>query len=110
MSLPKLELHCVTYTVKPEPSHPLFWEMQFGLLHIYIHAADLDDAVERSREILELLPFEQIGTTASVLAPNAINRAAPSFEDIEKRAKIGFTMDLVYCEPGAVEPQEPGSA
>jgi len=59
-------LHRVLLKVRPLPGHPLFWQMQFGLLRMWLFANSDEDAAGRAMKIIAQLPYERIGDQVRV--------------------------------------------
>ena len=55
------ELFEVWLFVRPLPVHPLFAEMEYGVLHVFLYAPDSCGARERAMRIARELPYELLG-------------------------------------------------
>jgi hypothetical protein len=51
----------VLLRVKPTHRHPLYGEMEYGILHLFLYAPDSNDAMDRGAAIAAALPFESLG-------------------------------------------------
>lgn len=103
---PSVRLYRVWFRVRPSTRHPLFFEIQHGILVIYIFASSLDHAHQDALTILRVLPYEIVGETNRV-----DEEPHEGAEDWEKgtRAQAGGTglaIRLLHVPTGADEPDE----
>jgi hypothetical protein len=54
------------FKVVLKESHPKFFELEYGLLHVWVCAESPEAALERSKAIVEQLPYEILGSNARV--------------------------------------------
>ena len=53
-----MDLWKIQFGVRPAPSHPLYYDWQFGRLFIYILAESGRDAANRAYSVVKQLPYE----------------------------------------------------
>lgn len=94
MSQPKL--FCVEIKVDVKPQHPRFFEIQFGVLYVWLFDETPDTVINRATDFVALLPYEVIGEPKLVCSDrNAVNESADCHwmangEDEAKNIGVGF--------------------
>ena len=53
-----MNLWRVDVLTKPSPDHPKYWQIESGVLSVFIFAASGQDAHEKTTRVIELLPYE----------------------------------------------------
>ena len=56
----KYQLFIAKMKVKPSPAHGLFYEMEFGVLHLWLYAESSGDAAKKATAIARELPYDLI--------------------------------------------------
>jgi hypothetical protein len=105
-----MKLWRVSLKVVPTKDHPMFFEVQFAVLHAWLFADSPEQAGERVAAIAEHLPYayyhpagELPGTWQATMRP-AGPGDPPEFVPHEKEAReIGFAMCVDYCATGMDE-------
>lgn len=97
-----MELFRVALKVRPLPQHPLYWDVQFGHLLIWLHAKSPVDAADRARVIVNQLPYERVGTALAVHRDRLSLK--PQFQICEQEAEtVGLALYLIACSTGVDE-------
>lgn len=99
---PELKLFRIIFRVRPTPEHPLFWELQCGLLNIWLFDADPEVAAKRAQGITEQLPYELIGEKVRVILDKG--ERLPEIQQGEAQARLaGIGIFLVCFKVGQDE-------
>jgi hypothetical protein len=108
-----MNLYRVSLKVRPVKEHPMFWEVEFGTLHVWLWGDTPEDAGERAVTIVEQLPYERFGKTetwqeswpATVrLAESHKPTDPPEFEKHYQEARsLGIGICLDFCPTGIDE-------
>jgi hypothetical protein len=98
-----MKLYRVALKVRPSTAHPLYWQIQFGYLLVWLLDDSPQVAGERAAAILESLPYERIGARVSVVAADNLPKQ-PEFERCAHAAKeVGVAFFFVASATGADE-------
>lgn len=99
------ELFKVDFKIRPTVNHPLFFDMQFGFLAVWIFAESVEDANERATAIVEQLPYEIAGQKARVYEIPSTGPSEPAHWVLaaEQARKIGLVLQLASVATGADE-------
>lgn len=54
----KVTLFKLAIQVRPKPSHPTYWDWQWGWLLFWIYSEDFDSAAALATAIVKILPYE----------------------------------------------------
>jgi hypothetical protein len=99
---PGWELYRVVLKVRPLPQHPMYWDIQFGYLNLWLFAPSAESAGERAVDIAEALPYELVGTRAEVCRDKP--PVCAEFQTGEAMARqTGLGTFLVACRTGVPE-------
>jgi hypothetical protein len=55
-----VKLYRAWMKVRPSVEHPLFFDVQFGILTLWLFASDSNSAANRAVQFADLLPFELV--------------------------------------------------
>jgi len=95
-----MKLYRVALKVRPTPAHPLYWQIQFGYLLVWLLDDSHQAAGRRAAAIVELLPYERIQDRIAVVAADALPKRPP-FEKVEQHAmQLGVAFYFASCPPG----------
>jgi hypothetical protein len=98
------QLYRVSARVRPLPWHPKYYDWQFGVLCLWLFADSVDDAVERAKSILSVLPYEHVGTEVAVEKHFAQSAKHAVLQAIQEEAKqTGLALQLIACATGTDE-------
>lgn len=106
-------LHRVIRKVRPLPGHPLYWKIQFGILNVWLYSDSPEAAADTAEKIIEVLPYERVGTQARVFLVRAAAARSPGDQSDETReemdlreqlaAETGLSLLLICVTLGADE-------
>jgi hypothetical protein len=103
-----MNLYRIAFKVRPSVKHPLYWEMQYGILHLLLIDDTRANVVARATAIIAQLPYEIIGDETGVFE----NEDKTSAEQLTERglgllvdnflmaAKFGFSSFLMAVKIG----------
>jgi len=95
-----MELYRVDLKVRPDKRHPMFWDVEFGYLCLWLFGESPEDAGERAALIVEQLPYER--TDDRVTIHEDTLGARNQFEKQYSTARsVGLALLLVGCATGA---------
>ncbi len=97
-----MTIYRVCVRVRPLPAHPLYYEIQFGHLFVWIAATDEDDARRRSLAAVSPALFELVGS--KVLLQQIVREVPPDCEKFVIEAKnVGLSLQLKGYATGVDE-------
>ena len=86
--------------VKPTHRHPLYGEMEYGLLHLFLYAPDSNEAMGRAVSIAAALPFENLSPV--VRGRLARPETLPLLNEAQRMAEqCGLGIALIAARAGA---------
>lgn len=95
---------CVTIKVRPSPEHATYYEWQFGFLNVWVFAESAEAAAEAAGAIVDHLPYERVGESASVRDTLGGIPTLPGAESCAANAKaLGIALSLISCATGVDE-------
>jgi hypothetical protein len=98
----KLHLYRVVLKVRPAVSHPLFMEIQFGYLGVWILATDPDTAERHALAVTSVLPYEVVGKGAEVVRMDKAENPTDATRITIARG-TGILLELHACPTGVDE-------
>jgi hypothetical protein len=78
MKKSEARLYRIVFKVIPTPKHPLYWEIQCGLLHVWLFDESPHDAADRAASMVQALPYEFMDATEDKVASALIKIDDPS--------------------------------
>ena len=89
-------IHRAWFKVRLAPAHPLYFELQHGLLALFVIASSPENAQENAAAIVRLLPYEMIGVAGPVdVDPTDLDSV------IDQVEALGFAMKLIASPTGS---------
>lgn len=107
----KTNLYRVNLEVRPKPTHPTYWDWQFGVLCVWLFAECPEEAGEKAGLIVSELPYEitasegqVVSTTPSAKPLKETEKDQPDYYRFENIAKqTGLALCLLCCPTGTTE-------
>lgn len=111
-----LKLLKVSFGVRPTPSHPFYYEWQFGFLTVFLYDVDVQNAEQRAYRIVSQLPCYELTEFKDGFCklhvwekegPVSDPKRLAKYKSAEQNAQhLGIAFFLDYMETGTTEPKE----
>ena len=98
-----MELYRIVLKVRPDPKHPMFWDIEGAFLSVWIFSTSANDAGDRAKTIVEQLHWELVGCECLVTRITEPS-FRPEFARCERDARaVGLALFVDAWRPGVDE-------
>lgn len=95
------QLFQIFFKVRPAIGHPLYYDIQYGVLTVFCYGLTIEEAATFASEMVEVLPYEIIGENPTGMLSNAKNEDKEWKKTAAAEARqIGVAFRLHCVETG----------
>jgi hypothetical protein len=102
-----MNIYRIVFRVRPKPSHPAYWEIQFGELAFWFHDDNPESATERGVKIIQCLPYDivegpfpQILPSEDIIKDDQLRQTC-----VQSLKQTGLGVEYYWANTGRDEPE-----